>query len=114
MFTRESISKELARIQASVPKMFKDMLFEEKLKTPDMKLVFEKGLEQITSEEKRKQIQITLDKGVLNRKQIVENPKVAQQRDIWVQKEIKKSVKAGRLPTRKQLQELMEKENASK
>jgi hypothetical protein len=104
--TKETIGKELKRIQASVPQMFKDFLFTEKEKTPMVKTIFEKALESDISEEKKEQVRVILRDGMLDQKITVENHKVAKQRDIWVHKEIKKSVKEGRLPNRKQLKEL--------
>lgn len=103
MFTRESITLELKRINDSVPKLLRDNTLIEVLKTPDMKLVFEKALEDETlTEEKRRQIKNILDSGKLDAKRITENPKVAKQRDEYVAREIKKSIKEGRLPNKKQ------------
>ena len=107
MFTRESIGLELKRIQDSIPPLIKEFTLIEKLKTPAMKLVFEKALEEPTlSEEKKKRIKHMLESGMFDKKQIYENPEVAKQRDDYVTREIKKSVKAGRLPTKKQLKAL--------
>lgn len=104
MFTKESISIELKRISDSVPKLIKDNTLINQLKTPEMKLVFEKALEEPSiSQEKKDKIKHMLDSGVFDRKSIVENTKVSKLRDDWVTREIKKSVKAGRLPTKKQL-----------
>lgn len=107
MFTKESIGLELKRIQDSIPPLIKEFTLIEKLKTPAMKLVFEKALEEPTiSQEKKERIKHMLDTGMFDKKQIYENKNVAKQRDDYVTREIKKSVKAGRLPTRKQLKEL--------
>lgn len=107
MFTRESIAKEIKRIQDSVPKLLRDFTLIETLKTPAMKLVAEKAMEdESLPEEKRRQIKLLYDKGMFSGKKIVENAKVAKQRDDWVKRELKKAVKEGRLPTKKQLKEL--------
>lgn len=107
MFTKESISLELKRIQDSIPPLIKEFTLIEKLKTPAMKLVFEKAIEDPNiSDEKKEKIKHMLDTGMFDKKQIYENKEVAKQRDEYVSREIKKSVKAGRLPTRKQLKEL--------
>lgn len=107
MFTKESIGLELKRIQDSIPKLIRDNTIVEKLKTPEMKLVFEKALEDPKlSEEKKLQIKHMLDSGMFDKKVITENVKVAKMRDDYVTREIKKSVKEGRLPTKKQLKEL--------
>lgn len=106
--TQETISRELKRIQDNVPEMFKTLLFKEVEKTPDIKMVFEKVAsgEETSKNISQQQAQEVLDSGMLDKKTLQENPKVAKQRDIWVQKEIKNSVKEGRLPNRKQLKEL--------
>lgn len=107
MFTKESIGLELKRIQDSIPPLIKEFTLIEKLKTPAMKLVFEKALEDPNiSPEKKERIKHMLDTGMFDKKQIYENKDIAKQRDDYVGREIKKSVKAGRLPTRKQLKEL--------
>jgi len=104
--TRETITKELQRIQASVPPLLKKHLFVEKLKTPEMKLVAEKALESDMDEEKKMHVKKLLDEGYFDKKIIAESRTVATQIDQYVQREINKSVKAGRLPTKKQLKEL--------
>lgn len=107
MHTQETISRELKRIQESVPEMFRTMLFTEVDKTPDVKRVAELALaDPDFPQEKKERLQNLLDSGTLSKKITKENPKVAKQRDLWVQKEIKKSVSAGRLPNRKQLKAL--------
>lgn len=107
MFTKESIGLELKRIQDSIPQIIKEFTFVEKLKTPAMKLVFEKALEDPNlSPEKKERIKHMLDTGMFDKKEIYENKTVAKQRDDYVAREIKKSIKAGRLPTKKQLKEL--------
>lgn len=107
MFTKETIGLELKRISNSVPQMIKDNTLIEKLKTPEMKLVFEKALEEPNiSQEKKDRIKHMLDTGMFDKKVITENTKIAKMRDDYVGREIKKSVKAGRLPTKKQLLEL--------
>lgn len=107
MFTRESISLELKRIQDSIPKLLKDNTLKEVPKTPIMELVFKKALEDADiTPEKKAQLQKLIDTGILSQNKIIENPKVAKMRDDWVAKEIKKSVREGRLPSKKKLKEL--------
>jgi hypothetical protein len=107
MFTRESISKELRRINESVPQLLRDNTLIETAKTPEMKLVFEKAVEdENLSQEMRDKAKHLLDTGIFDKKKIVENPKVAKQRDDWVAREIKKAIKEGRLPNKKQAREL--------
>lgn len=105
--TQESISKELKRIQDNVPVLFKTNLFINVKKTPTLEFIAQKALEDNDyPEEKKAQLKRLLDEGTLSKELITEDPKVAKQRDLWVQREIKKSVSEGRLPTRKQLKEL--------
>lgn len=107
MHTRDTISKELKRIQDSVPEIYRVGLITEKDKTPTMKFVADKLLESDTvAQETKDAVQSLKDNGYFNKKKLYEDPKIAKQRDLWVQREIQKSVKAGRLPTKKQLKEL--------
>ena len=107
MFTKESISKELKRIQDSVPDLLKRSTLSEVKKTPAMELVFQKALEEPSiSKEKKEQIRKLLASGMFSKTKIIENSRVAKMRDEYVTREIKKSVKAGRLPNKKQAEEL--------
>jgi len=107
MFTHESISKELKRINDSVPDLIKEFTLIKKEKHSVIEFVMRKALEEPNiSEEKKKRLRKALATGIFNQTTIAENPDVAKQRDDWVTREIKKSVKAGRLPTKKQLKEL--------
>lgn len=107
MFTRESISQELKRIQESVPKLLKDNTLIEIPKTPAMELVFQKAMEEPNiTPEKKEQIRKLLASGMFSKNKITENYKVSKMRDDYVTREIKKAVKAGRLPNKKQLKEL--------
>lgn len=62
--------------------------------------------EEVSANVSKETAKMLLDDGIFHKKGVREDPKVAKQRDIWVQKEIKKSVLAGRLPNKKQLKEL--------
>ena len=107
MFTRESISKELKRINDSVPKALKQSTFSEIKQTPEMEFVFQKAMEEPNlSPEKKEQIRKFLASGILSKTKIQENEKIAKMRDEYVIREIRKSVKAGRLPNQKKFKEL--------
>jgi len=107
MFTPQSITEELKRINDSVPALIKEFTLIEKKKTPAIELVMMEYLKlPNVPDKKRQQVQNLFDSGMFSKKQIYENPKVAKQRDDYVTREIRKSVKAGRLPTKKQLKEL--------
>ncbi len=107
MFTKESISQELKRINESVPKVLRQTTFTEIKKTPVMEMVFQKAMEDpnITPDKKEK-IRKFLATGILSKTQITENPRIAKMRDDYVIRQIKKSVKEGRLPTKQKLKEL--------
>lgn len=107
MFTHESISKELQRINDSVPDLIKEFTLIKKEKHSVIEFVIRKALEEPSiSKKKKERLKKALESGIFNQTTIVENPEVAKQRDDWVLREIKKSVRAGRLPTKKQLKEL--------
>ena len=107
MFTRESVFAELKRINQSIPQTLKDFVVTETEKTPAIKLVFEKALEDPSiSKEKKEKIKNILDSGKFDQKKLTENDRIAKMIDEYVQREIRKSVKAGRLPTKKQFREL--------
>jgi hypothetical protein len=107
MFTKQSINDELHRITKSVPEALRLNTFKEVEKTPSMKLVFEKALEDPNiSDDKKEKIKHLLESGTLSKTKITENAKIAKMRDDWVNREIRKSVLAGRLPTKKKFKEL--------
>ena len=108
MHTRETISKELKRIQDSVPKMMRDFTLIKVAKSPEIEMVFKKALESPdVSEKKKEYVRSILESGKLSQEKITENPKVAKMRDEYVQREINKSVKAGRLPSKKEFRRIM-------
>jgi len=108
MHTRESITKETKRIQNSIPQRIKDNTLIETYKSPDIVFVLKKALEDPSiSEEKKTKIRSLLESNhPVVKKEIRENARIAKIRDDYVQREIKKAVKAGRLPTKKQLAKL--------
>ncbi len=95
--SKHSIQKELARIQTTVPQAMRDGLLLEEEESPAMVKVITEALKGDFPEEKKAEWRIAL---------LRENPKKAALIDSWIRKEIKKSVKAGRLPTKKELKKL--------
>ena len=71
-----------------------------------MKMVAEKALESDMDEEKKVHVKKLLDEGYFDKKYIAENQSIVTQIDNYVKREINKSVREGRLPTKKQLKEL--------
>lgn len=109
MFTRDLINKEMSRIMASRPELLVQKVVTKKSLTPTMKMVFEKALEDPNiSEEKKQQVRNLLESGQLDKEVTTEDRKIAKMLDDYVIREMKKSVKAGRLPNKKQLKELQE------
>lgn len=105
--TEEQIFKELQRIQASVPKHLRDNVVREENAAPSVNLVIEKAFEDPNfPEEKKEQLRLLKENGFFDRKTPVQDPKIAKQIDQYVMRELKKSVKEGRLPSKKQLKEL--------
>lgn len=107
MFTRETISQELKRIQVTMPAILREQVVKEVevCIAPEVKMVMEKALEDPDiTEEKKQRIRNVLP--TLMKKKVVENPKIAEMRDNYMTREIKRAVKEGRLPTRKKLKEL--------
>jgi hypothetical protein len=106
MFTRESISKELKRIQDSIPPNLWKNKTSEVYKFPDLMKVSQEALNLPNKpEEEKKPIRFLLEK-LKTQKKIVENHKIVKMIDDFLIREYKKSVKAGRLPTKKKLKEL--------
>jgi hypothetical protein len=95
----ERFNKILREIQARVPAEWKRRAVVEQPFTPTMKMVFEKALESPTiDEEKKRQIKNILDSGQLSKMVSREDPKITKQIDNFVNREINKAVKEGRLP----------------
>lgn len=103
-FTKESIEKELKRIQESVPSCYREGLLTEVDSFPAMRETLEMGLNGDFPEEKKEQWRTIL--GTINEREVREDPKKAKLLDQWVSKKIKESIKAGRLPSKAQLKKL--------
>jgi endonuclease III len=105
--TEESISKELARISAGIPENLQKNVVREVPATPTMEMVMRKALEmESISKEKRDQIKTLLDNGDFSKKKAVENPRIAKMIDNYVGREINKSIKSGKLPSRSVLRNM--------
>lgn len=114
--TKESIDKVLREISRNTPKMLRDNAYTEISLTPTIKMVMEKALESPDiSDEKKDEIRRLEKEGYFERKKVIENPKGVKAIDNYTNREIKKAVKEGRLPTKKQLKllELQWKNNDS-
>lgn len=106
--TREQIFKELSRIQQSIPKALLQHVVSETHLTPTMKDVVDKAIEDPDFPAHKKEQLIKLkDAGYFNKTVVRQNNKIAKMIDDYVIRETKKSVKAGRLPTKKELLKIM-------
>lgn len=99
MATEEKVHKELARIQQSIPKALLEAVIKTKKASPAMEMVVDEALKDPDfPEEKKKDLQILKDSGDFSRTISTEDKKIAKMIDEYVSREIKKSIKAGRLP----------------
>lgn len=103
-FTRESIEKEIKRINSLIPKAFINRVYKEGMIAPTVvKVVDEAIADPNFDPEKKEQLIALKENGHFHKKKITEDPKVARQIDNIFNREIKKSVAAGRLPNKAQL-----------
>lgn len=104
MFTKESIDAELRRVSSTIPKIYRQQVTSEAALTPTMADVVEKALaDPGFPEEKKVHLRVLKESGHFDKKKVVTNEKIAKKIDEWTRKEIRKSIKAGRLPNKKQL-----------
>ena len=104
---REQVFKVLKEIQESVPENLRKNVVSETYIAPQVRMVVEKALESPDfPEEKKAQLRVLIDSGVLDQKNITENQKIARQIDNYVLRKIRQAIKEGRLPSKKQLKEL--------
>lgn len=95
----EKFNKVLKEIQGRVPKAFLlNVVVKEKL-TPTIEFVMNKAIEdEKIPQEKRDAIKTLLDAGEFTRVKSRENPVFAKKIEEFVNREINKAIKAGRLP----------------
>lgn len=107
--TQEKINDVLRDIYAKVPKEWRDNVVQTTPLTPTMASVVSKAIEDPDfPQEKKEQLKIFQDLGYFNKEKFAENSNLAKKIDTFVNREIKKAVKEGRLPTKKKLKELQE------
>lgn len=106
-FTEAQVLAELKRIQANAPKLLVSRVVLSELATPTIKKIALEALNSDTiSPEKKNHIQTLLDNGHFDKKIYTEDPKIAEQLNNYMKREINKAVREGRLPTKKQMKEL--------
>lgn len=107
MTKEERISKELAEIQMRIPKNLLNNVIKEAPANPTIKMIVEKALEDPNfPEEKKKSLRILKDSGDLDKKVYIQDQKIAKMIDNFVEREIKKKIKAGLLPKRSEIKNL--------
>lgn len=107
LFTQDSVEKVLKEIQSRIPKAFLKGVVETKPLTPNMAMIVDKALEDPDyPADKKRQLLELKEKGEFSRQTVTQNMTMARKIDNFVNREIKKAVKEGRLPTKKQLKVL--------
>ncbi len=111
-WTRDRIFKKMQEIQSRVPENLRKNVVREVKSTPTIEMVMKEALKsESIAPEKKAQIQVLMDNGDFSKTRFVENKRIAVMIDNFVKREINKAVKAGQLPSKKQLAELIAKEN---
>lgn len=105
--TEEQIYKTLREIYSRVPKIWRENVVSEKLIAPNMAMVIDKALEDSEyPEEKKKELRTLKESGYLDKKEYSEDALMVKKIDNFVNREINKAVREGRLPNRNKLTEL--------
>ena len=104
---KKNVIKELQRISQSIPKELLDKLMVKRLKSPTVVEVVKKALADDTvSKEKKEQLQHLVDSGYLNQEETVTDPEIEKQIDAYMDKEIERAIKLGRIPDPKKDKDL--------
>ncbi len=105
--TEEQILKEMREIYDRVPAAWRKSVVKTASATPTMAMVIDKALEDPDfPEEKKEQIRLLKDKGYFDKQRLTEDPQIALKINNFINREMKKKVKEGKLPNKKQLKEL--------
>ena len=106
--TPEQIRKVLADIHSRVPEILRKNVVSYQKVSPHIEMVMGKALEdESIPQEKRDHIRTLLDAGEFSKIKVIENPKIIEQIDKFVSREINKAVKEGRLPKKRALIKIM-------
>ena len=90
-------AKELRRITKSIPKEFKDKITKQVDKAPVLKELYEKAKED-KNEEAIKKLGLLKKAGYLDEKEEVVDEEIVSQVSKWLDEQIERSIKLGRLP----------------
>ena len=104
---KKSTIRELQRISQSIPKELLDKLMVTRLKSPTVVEVVKRVLvDDTVSKEKKEQLQHIIDSGYLNQTETVADPEIEKQIDEYMDKEIERAIKLGRIPDPKKDKDL--------
>lgn len=100
-FTEEDVQLELERISSNIPDEILENLYYEEEANKTIKTVIAKALDdQNFPEEKKDKYRNLLESGRLDGTVKREDEDVREELEEWMEKEIQKSIEAGRLPDR--------------
>lgn len=100
-FTEEDIQMELERISSNIPEEILNNLYYEEEANKTIKTVIAKALDDPQfPEEKKEKYRNLLNSGKLDGTVTREDEEVREELDEWLEEQIQKSIKAGRLPSR--------------
>lgn len=105
--TEEAIFGVLKEIYSRVPKAWRENAVKEVPLTPTMAMVVDKALTtRGLSPEKKEELRVLQESGYFDKKKYIEDPLIVKKIDNFVNREVKKAVKEGRLPNKNRLAEL--------
>lgn len=97
--TQESIATELKRIQSLVPKNIRERIVKKAEMTPTIRKIAHEALQSgSTKQETKDKLKNLIESGQLDKPKYVEDPKYAKMANEIIQREIKKSIRLGKLP----------------
>lgn len=106
-WTEDEVSKELAKINASIPDLLKKNVAYETPATPTMEFIIKKALEDPDfPEDKKAKIRVLLENGDFSKKRVIENAEVTRKIDNMIGRKINQAIKAGKLPPRSEIKNL--------
>lgn len=107
--TEESISTTLKEIYARVPKEWRENAVITTSLTPTMEKIVNDALtDRGFPKEKKEALQALKDNGYFSKQKYTENTSVIKKIDSFVNRQINKAIKEGRLPNKAKLAELKE------
>lgn len=102
--TEEQVFRVLQGINASIPKRLRDSVVTKADKTPVLKMIMQKAIEdESVPQERRDEIRTLMENGHFDKQEYREDPAVAKKINEYTNRQINKAVKEGRLPSRKEL-----------